>query len=298
LKLSKHLDQEKIKGENKLDEDTLVKLRCVMLEILDEFVRICDENNLVYFLFFGTLLGAVRHKGFIPWDDDIDVAMPRNDYEKFIDIISCNKKSNYYVLSHKSPVNTYYHYRDFTRFCKKRTIYAQENKKTVREYSGIFIDIWPYDNCILPLAYLQKMLISLTLKLYRLKTHEDIPQKKYKYFIIRIIILFFPLKYLKTLRKKSSVLFNKYNTKYIVFLSAFNKIKKNIFKNDKIFPLTKLFFEGKQYWVPGDYHACLEYYYGNYMELPPVEQRVTHGVDFIEFDDPEMSIEKIYKIHE
>ncbi|MDR0301570.1 MAG: LicD family protein [Treponema sp.] len=281
-----------------MDQNTLIRLRGVMLEILDEFVRICEENNLTYFLSYGTLLGAVRHKGFIPWDDDIDTSMPRKDYEKFLDIVSSGTKSNYYALSPRCPVNTYYHYRAFTRFCKRGTIFAQENKNSPEEYSGIFIDIWPFDNSILPMVYLQKGFTSFVWRFYRLKTHYDIPINKFKLFFIKIINCIFPLKLIKILLEKSHTIFNNIKTKYIADFSAFGEMKNLYQKYDTIFPLTKIAFEGKQYSVPGDYNAYLTRRYGNYMELPPVEQRLTHGIKFISFDDAEKTIEKIYKLHE
>ncbi|MDR0301571.1 MAG: LicD family protein [Treponema sp.] len=281
-----------------IDQDTLIKLRGVMLEILDEFVRICEENNLTYFLSDGTLLGAVRHKGFIPWDDDIDVAMPRKDYEKFLDIVSSDTKSNYYALSHRCPVNTYYHYRAFTRFCKKGTIFAQENKKSPEEYSGIFIDIWPFDNCILSLTRLHKKFTLFAWRIYRLKTQKEIPSKKYKLFLIKIINRLLPLKLFEIILKISYTIFNNFRTKNIVFFYGFTDITKNCQKYDTIFPLAKIVFEGKQYFAPGDYNTYLTRVYGNYMELPPVEQRLTHGIKFISFDDTERTIEKFYQLHE
>ncbi len=103
-----------------MDQIMLTKVQNVMKEILDEFVRICDENNLTYFLVYGTLLGAVRHKGFIPWDDDIDVAMPRADYNKLIEIYKSKNDPDYYLITNEnSPINTHYHYNTFIKLCKK-----------------------------------------------------------------------------------------------------------------------------------------------------------------------------------
>jgi len=110
-----------------LDNEILKNLHFTLIEILDEFVKICNENNLTYFLTAGTLLGAVRHKGFIPWDDDIDIAMPRSDYNKFLALHKNHINSKFYIYSRKFPVDTENHYKKYFKFCKKGTLFARED---------------------------------------------------------------------------------------------------------------------------------------------------------------------------
>jgi lipopolysaccharide cholinephosphotransferase len=246
-----------------------------MLELLDEFVRICEENNLVYFLTAGTLLGAVRHKGFIPWDDDMDIAMPRNDYEKFLNICDMNDTSNYYVLSNRSRNDVVHHNKQFAKFCKKNTVYAEINVNP-NKYSGIFIDIFPYDKCILFFTPLQTLLIKSVLKLYLMKTHLVMPQKKIKLFIGKILCLFSNEQFLDILLSKLYLLCNKLNTRHISFFSGRYGYKRETHQCDEIFPLAKIQFEGKYYCVPCNWDLFLKKLYDNYMELPPVEERLCH----------------------
>jgi lipopolysaccharide cholinephosphotransferase len=274
-----------------MEKETLDKLHNVILEIIDEFVRICKENNLTYFIIAGTLLGAVRHKGFIPWDDDVDIAMPRDDYEKFLDIVSNNTSLNYYVLCDRCPVNTFYHYKDYAKFCKKNTLFAEAGKEEHEEYSGIWVDIWPYDKSIPFFAPLQTYLISLTRRFYRFKTHEDIAgqKRKYKKYIINILCYLISSKNSKKLLNNSFALFNKINTKHITFFSGIYNWKRETHKYKSIFPLSIVNFEGRKLYAPGDWNNYLKHFYGNYMELPPVEERKTHEPKYIIFDTSEVN---------
>lgn len=269
---------------NNVDQDITKRHREVLIELLDEFVRICNENNLGYFLTSGTLIGAVRHKGFIPWDDDIDVAMSRDDYEKFLDLFDNDFSEKYYLVSCRSPDNSVYHYEPFAKLCKKGTIFAEGSRKP-ENYTGINIDIWPFDKCILALVPLQTLLIKFIWKLHRTKNKISDPKNKLKLYIGNFFCLFFSKGFLENFHKKLYLIFNKFNTKYVSFFSGRYGIKRETHKLNEIYPLGKMCFEEKEYCVPREYDIYLKKHYGDdYMELPPAEKRVNHEPKYILFD--------------
>lgn len=112
-------------------------------EILDEIVRICEEENLTYYLAGGSVLGAIRHGGFIPWDDDIGIMVPREDYEKFAEACKRKLNSNYFYQSIDTDAR---YVKRFAKVRKNNTIFQEKMFNGIQQHNGIYVDIFPLDN--------------------------------------------------------------------------------------------------------------------------------------------------------
>ena len=265
-----------------MQDEILTKLHSVLLEILDDFIQICEANNLSYFLMGGTLIGAVRHKGFIPWDDDIDVGMTRPDYEKFIKIFNSTENSKYYLLFMNDPAVS-----PWLKFCKKNTLFSEKKYDQSSRNEGIFIDIWIFDNSTRFFLPLQEFLLILLRRIYQQKINMYKAKKWYIKLPVVILSLFVTKKFCVWFPEKLRHMFNKYNTAYITNYTS-NKLKEDTYSKKSIFPLTKLPFEDRFYCVPGDYINFLEICYDNYLAIPPVEKQVGHLPEYVIFDTTAM----------
>ncbi len=261
-----------------MDQESLAKLKAVQIDILDEIVRICTENRLTYFLIGGTLLGAIRHKGMIPWDDDIDIAMPRKDFEKLMSLCETQLQSAYYC---QYNVKDHLYWHPFAKIRKNGTVFEEPATVNCSAHKGIYVDIFPLDNAGKQKslfqtfqAKLSKSMIAVIMQRHRIVTKTSI-SKKTK--LLLWLTLWMPVSALSRLQNAVMRLNKNERSKYFVNLGSQYHYVKQTIEKDRFLPPVQVEFEGKYYSAPKDYHYFLSRIYGDYMKLPPEEKRINHN---------------------
>ena len=257
----------------KVINDSLAHLQKLELEILIEFDKFCQNNNLKYYLAEGTLLGAVRHKGFIPWDDDIDVMMPREDYEKFLKLAIKKFNKNYKIQCIQTEPK-YWVIASKIRMLKD-TGYVQNDVLKMTDNAGVYIDIFPLD--YLPEIYSKEIafnfkMIRLLRRMLWLKTGFS-KKKNLRNKILKFFANFISVEKYHELIKKRMTKYNNRSHKYIVNYGSYYPLSKLIIPAHVYGEGKYLDFENYKFLVPNDYDYILTNVYGDYMQLPPENKR-------------------------
>lgn len=265
-------------------DEQLKKLKLIEMDMLCVFIDVCQKLNLRYYLLGGTLLGAVRHKGFIPWDDDIDVGMPRGDYEIFLEKAQSLLPAYLFLQSlHSEPAYPMC----FAKLRNNETTFIESSIHHMKINHGVYIDIFPLDyypdNEQKQLQFNRKNAdyirrISMTFHTAErkaLKTHLKSLLIKLRYPSLE-----------KTVRKREALYRSvPPSTKLANYGGAWGE--KEIMPADWYGEGTTLIFEGLEVSAPAKYHEWLTQVYGDYMQLPPEEKRVGHHyVDVIDLHKP------------
>ena len=256
-----------------MSKEELRELQLYGLDILSEVDKFCRENGIKYFLFEGTLLGAVRHKGFIPWDDDIDIAMLREDFDKFVKIF----KSSGYRVEHFDTLPNWWLYFAKVRMLKK-TKFVTPSIKNILDYTGPRIDIFPLD--YVPKEKSKKQVIlGWVVKFWKRCLHNKIFCSSKKHSIKGYILLFlgriFPYNFIVKNINHYGKLYNQKECQYVVSYGSAYSSKKETFPLYMFEKTNDCNFENKKFMISPYYDDILKKVYGNYMELPPVEKRIT-----------------------
>ena len=261
------------------------ELQKCQLEILKEFIRVCKKHNLQYYLVGGSCLGAVRHQGFIPWDDDIDVAMPRKDYDKFITLQNEFSKP-YFIQTYKTDKNYIYNY---AKVRNNDTTYIENFFASTQMNHGVWIDVFPIDG----MSYEEKPAASFAKKVkstwhqvwlmylpslkrkLRFKTlWKDIPLNIVAYLFFFLNVGHYRNKMVD--RKVTKIDYDKAVLVGNLFGTNAKKeaMPKEIFEEGSVAT-----FEGIEVLLPKDYHRYLTLLFNDYMKLPPVDKQVGHHHD-------------------
>lgn len=278
------------------DSYGIAKLQDKMLDILKYFAEICVDNGLTYWAGAGTCLGAIRHKGFIPWDDDLDVYMPRDDYEKLWanwDRFSTNSK---YKLCRTNREKNYRH--RVMQVVDVTTTFINERCKDDDIEHGVYIDIIPMDVAASnPFSRFSQIFNTIIYSVYNIQVEPEFHGNGLMEIGTRLL-----LKAVKNPNKryeiwakaqKHMIRKNKGKSQYVDLLTYFKMIFKSMPK--AWFETIKVPFEDTEISVPVEYDKYLTAFYGNYMELPPAEKRIVqHHTVYIDLDNPYTSYKGKY----
>ena len=267
------------------DDETLKKIQNIELMILSDFDTFCREHKIDYFLCGGSALGAVRHGGFIPWDDDIDVFLLREDYDKFLNFAEKEMSDKYYILD-------YDHNKDFVlmnaHLCLKGTKFIPNDIKTLED-SGIFLDLFCLDNIsddpqkakkqikkawtwnkLMILSKVKKPVLIMYFGWKKKLMEVILMIVHYMLLLVRITPehCYKKINYYRDLYKNE-------DTDTVGFMFDSTPYM-SVLKKSKMYPTKRMMFNGVEANVPHDVKAYLKHTYGDYMKLPPKEKQHNH----------------------
>lgn len=269
------------------DNDRIKAVQNTIFEIFQDVIRICDKEKIDYFIVAGTALGAVRHGGFIPWDDDLDIGMTRENYNRFLSVANDKLNSSLFLQTYQTDSQSPFY---FAKVRKNGTKFVEKYARKLDMHQGIYIDIFPYDNVPndtrIKKKHYKKVRNLSKLYISKCTAGTSRPQKSaigligsFIRAVLHILLLPVPKKALYNSLDKLLQKYNDSNTEFMCY-SALPLIEistENILNPDEII------FEGTKVKCPQNITEHLKHNFGDYMILPDEDQRVGHIPHILEF---------------
>lgn len=245
------------------------EIHSILLEIAKEFHRICVKHSIPYYMLGGTMLGAIRHKGFIPWDDDMDFGVPRKYIKRLLEVLRND------LPSHLSLITSFDDYgvaNEIIKITDKRTIVDETGKENILNKMGLFIDVFPLDITNNDWStFSRNHLYSVLLSVNNLRYYPSSrPIKKVIGFVIKCIPVRLFLRLIRLMLTQTG----NYITNYSGAWGSKETVFKDVFGNPLLYSFEDCYFFGVE-----DNHNYLKSLYGNYMQLPPEQKRHTHLIN-------------------
>ncbi|MGN0436125.1 MAG: phosphorylcholine transferase LicD [Wujia sp.] len=268
-----------------LKDEEFRRMQLLELDMLKEFDRVCRENNIRYTIFGGSLLGAVRHKGYVPWDDDADIAMLRQDYERFKQVASQMDQDICYFQDHTTDSEYRWGYGKLRRTGTKFVRVGQEHLKCK---TGVFVDVFPMDD--IPKSTIGQIFNDIYCFCLRKILWSEVGKysANEKLIVRRIYSILSKIPPEKVFKKVERLVKKSKNNsskrvRCLLFPATGKLYKKNPLSERYGMPkswftdLVEYDFEGIRLYGTRDYDTILKYIYGDYMKLPPEDKRDPHS---------------------
>lgn len=242
-------------------------LQLKILEMVKDIDKICKENNIKYYLAYGSCLGAIRHNGFIPWDDDFDIMLKYEDYQKFIQV--CQEqldKEKYFVQTLETDPN---YYLSFGKIRNIKTTLIEENNKLENMVNGVYIDVFPLVG--FPKGKFRKAILQIN-RAFVLSANRNIINNKFLYSIFKVILKIFGKKNIIKYCTKQCIKYKCEDCEEVISVFDGDGVKIGLTSNAILGNPKFVDFEGMSLPIPQNYDSYLKNLYGDYMKLPNQEQ--------------------------
>jgi lipopolysaccharide cholinephosphotransferase len=252
-------------------------LQLMQLEIMTRVEEICKKYDIKYYIIGGTLLGAVRHHGFIPWDDDLDIAMYREDYNKFLKVAQIELGEAFFIQNFKTD-NNYTRY--ITKVRANGTLHVEKQLENINMNHGIYIDIFPLDKIVKDtglITNIRGLIIRFLFALKVIKSGVIDGESKFKSALkksLKYSAMLIPNYFINWLFDFICT-YNNTNGKYTTSFASGYGWKKQVVPNEAYGDGVPLLFEGRELMAPSQYDLILNQLFRDYMTLPPLDKRVS-----------------------